>query len=73
MAYKATAAQDELKPAQGTISKLGGQLVTVETLELPTEPVEERNFVLIKKVAATPNKYPRRPGVPNKKPLVNVK
>lgn len=73
MAYKATAAQDELKLAQGAINKLGGQLDTVETLELPTEPVEERNFVLITKVGATPNKYPRRPGVPNKKPLVNVK
>lgn len=73
VAYKATAAQDELQVAQGAINKLGGQLTDVKTLSLPSQPAEERNFVLVNKVAVTPSKYPRRPGVPNKKPLVNVK
>ncbi len=31
--------------------------------------VEERHLVLVDKVAATPPGYPRKPGVPTKKPL----
>lgn len=73
IAYKASAGEGELKVATGAINKLGGQLDHLTTLSLPTEPVEPRNLYVINKVSATPKKYPRRPGVPNKKPLVNVK
>jgi len=31
--------------------------------------VEERYIIVIDKVAVTPDKYPRRVGVPTKKPL----
>jgi 16S rRNA (guanine527-N7)-methyltransferase len=31
--------------------------------------VEERHLVLVDKVATTPPRYPRKPGVPAKKPL----
>jgi len=30
----------------------------------------QRNLVAVEKVAPTPEKYPRRPGVPAKRPLV---
>lgn len=68
IAYKASAAQSELQQAGGAIKKLGGQVVKTVNLALPVEG-EERNIILIDKVAPTPNKFPRRPGVPNKKPI----
>ncbi len=33
------------------------------------ETDEERNIIVIDKIKATPNKYPRRPGLPSKKPI----
>lgn len=68
IAYKASAADDEMKDAEKAIDKLGGQVERVVNLELP-ESNEERNIIIIKKVMATPNKYPRRPGLPSKKPI----
>jgi 16S rRNA (guanine527-N7)-methyltransferase len=32
---------------------------------------EERYLVIVDKVAATPNRYPRRVGIPSKRPLHN--
>ena len=29
----------------------------------------ERNIIIIKKVRQTPNKYPRKPGTPQKEPI----
>jgi 16S rRNA (guanine527-N7)-methyltransferase len=29
----------------------------------------ERAIIFIKKVKSTPNKYPRKPGMPNKQPI----
>ena len=63
LAYKAAAAEDELQAAQGAIQTLGGQVSSTQP-----EP-EQRNLIIIDKVAATPQKYPRRPGLPAKKPL----
>ena len=68
VAYKASAADDELAVAKGAIVKLGGQVQKEVALTLPGTD-EQRKIVIIDKVAATPKKYPRRPGVPNKKPL----
>ena len=70
LAYKAAAADDELQAAQGAIQTLGGQVSSTMQLVLPTQPEpEQRNLIIIDKVAATPQKYPRRPGLPAKKPL----
>lgn len=70
LAYKAAAASEELQAAQTALATLGGQVENTMELVLPTQPEpEKRNLITIKKVAATPLKYPRRPGLPNKKPL----
>lgn len=70
LAYKASAAEDELQAAKGAITKLGGQYQKTVTLELPTKPIaEKRNLILIDKVKDTPVQYPRRAGTPAKKPL----
>ena len=58
----------EIELASPAIRLLGGELREVKTYELPglNEP---RTLVLIEKVAATPAKYPRRPGMAHKRPL----
>ncbi|WP_283621081.1 16S rRNA (guanine(527)-N(7))-methyltransferase RsmG [Limosilactobacillus avium] len=68
LAYKASAADDELAAAQVAIKKLGGRVQKEVSLNLPRTD-EQRKIIIIAKAAATPAKYPRRPGLPNKKPL----
>lgn len=68
IAYKALAAPEELQDAGKAIVKLGGQVRQTVQLTLP-ETDDERNIILIDKTAPTPQKYPRRPGLPNKKPI----
>lgn len=68
IAYKALAAPEELQDAGKSIAKLGGQVRQTVQLTLP-ETDDERNIILIDKKAPTPQKYPRRPGLPNKKPI----
>src|SRR5699024_2479730 len=68
VAYKASAADDDLADAQGAISKLGGEVQKEFAMTLPGT-ADQRKIIIIDKVTATPPKYPRRPGLPNKKPL----
>lgn len=58
----------ELAQARAAISLLGGEVAAVHDLLIPgvTEP---RTLLLIRKIAATPAAYPRRPGLPTKAPL----
>ena len=68
LAQKGEGAAAEVHQADCAIKTLGGrvrQLVPVELRGL----AETRYLVVIDKVAATPQKYPRRPGVPKKSPL----
>jgi 16S rRNA (guanine527-N7)-methyltransferase len=58
----------EAHTAEGALQILGGRVAQLIPLELP-QIVETRYLVLIDKVAATPVKYPRRPGIPEKRPL----
>ena len=50
------------------IAMLGGQVRQLVPVEL-RGLAETRYLVVVDKVAATPEKYPRRPGVPQKRPL----
>lgn len=68
IAYKASAAQAELQQGGAAIKKLGGEVRQKYALTLPVID-EERNIIVIEKVKPTPGKYPRRPGLPNKKPI----
>lgn len=70
LAYKAQAADDEIATSKAALQKLGGTIRSTYQLELPTVPVpEERTLIIIDKEQSTPNKYPRRAGLPAKKPL----
>jgi len=68
LAQKGEGAAAEVHGADAAIVTLGGrvrQLVPVELHGL----AETRYLVVVDKVAATPEKYPRRPGIPQKRPL----
>jgi 16S rRNA (guanine527-N7)-methyltransferase len=58
----------ELAEAQEALYSLGGGTPEVRWLQVPALP-EARALVVVPKVAPTPEKYPRRPGMPAKRPL----
>ena len=68
LAAKGEMAVAEIHRAEAAIKTLGGhvrRLIPVELRGL----TETRYLVVIDKIAATPDKYPRRPGMPTKRPL----
>ncbi|MCC5889705.1 MAG: 16S rRNA (guanine(527)-N(7))-methyltransferase RsmG [Alkalibacterium sp.] len=68
IAMKAAHAPEELNEAKKAIGTLGGKVRDDISFELP-EDAGERHIILIDKKKETPNKYPRKPGTPNKSPL----
>jgi 16S rRNA (guanine527-N7)-methyltransferase len=68
LAQKGEDAPAEAEAAQGAIHKLGGELEQLAPVALPGL-AEPRYLVVLKKVAATPPAYPRRAGMPEKRPL----
>lgn len=69
LAMKGAEVGQEVEKANPAISLLGGEIDQIEKIYLP-ENFGERNLILIKKIKPTPQKYPRKPGKPTKKPLL---
>jgi 16S rRNA (guanine527-N7)-methyltransferase len=61
--------EDEVSGASKAIDVLGGRLREVRPVELAEFAGEARSLVVIEKVSSTPERYPRRPGIPKKRPL----
>lgn len=59
---------EELQQSTNAIIKLGGKLRTVKAIKLEELP-DNRQLVIIDKISGTPPSYPRRPGMPEKRPL----
>lgn len=68
IAQKGETGPVEVHAAEAAIGHLGGHVRQLLPIELPTV-AEARYLVLIDKIAATPEGYPRRAGVPAKRPL----
>ena len=66
---KGSEIEDELENAKYAIKLLGGKVDKVEKIEISDEHMG-RNIILIKKQGNTPNQYPRKAGIPLKKPLL---
>lgn len=66
---KGNNAEDEIKNAQKAISMLGGEIIKKDKIILP-ELNLERNIIIIRKIKPTPNQYPRKPGTPQKSPIM---
>ena len=69
IAQKKGAIELEISQAATAISLLGGKLRAVKRIDLE-EFTDERRLLIIDKVSTTPSQYPRRPGIPAKRPLV---
>jgi len=68
IAQKKGAIDLEISQATRAIEILGGSLREVKRVDLE-ELTDERYLVIIDKVAPTPELYPRRPGMPAKRPI----
>jgi len=68
LAFKGPTLQEELREAENAFSILGGEFVREEKVEIPGRDWDHR-LAYIKKTASTPEKYPRKAGKPEKKPL----
>ena len=68
LAMKGDQGPFEAQKAHQAVSMLGGELTQVKKIILPGV-TEDRFLITIEKKARTPEKYPRRVGLPGKKPL----
>ena len=68
ISYKAGDCEEEINNSKNAIKLLGGKIRKVEEFILP-ESDASRVFVFIKKLENTNRKYPRKAGIPSKKPL----
>ena len=68
LAQKGESGPAEAQSAEESMLILGGKLKQLIPVNLPSV-AEDRYLVVVEKVAATPPKYPRKPGIPMKMPL----
>jgi 16S rRNA (guanine527-N7)-methyltransferase len=68
LAQKGESGPAEAQSAEQTMKLLGGKLKQLIPVNLPGV-ADDRYLVLVDKVAATPPKYPRKPGIAAKQPL----
>ena len=68
LAQKGENGPAEAQSAEGAMHLLGGKLRQLIPVNLPGV-ADDRYLILVDKVAATPPKYPRKPGVAAKQPL----
>lgn len=68
IAYKGPKAREEIEEAENSLAVLGGKVEKLVNVVLPGI-AEERALVFIKKTGDTPDKYPRKAGLPEKRPL----
>jgi 16S rRNA (guanine527-N7)-methyltransferase len=68
VAQKGETGPAETHGAEGAIQHLGGRVEQILSVELPRVP-DTRYLIVMRKTAATPDEYPRRAGLPSKRPL----
>jgi 16S rRNA (guanine527-N7)-methyltransferase len=69
IAQKGAQVEAEIMQAEPATLMLGGRLRDIRTLRLPGLK-DPRSLIVVDKVEATPAKYPRRSGMPTKRPLM---
>ncbi len=68
VAMKGPETEEEIGQAREALELLGGKLAAIHRLSLP-RGLGERTLLLFEKIAPTPARYPRKPGLPAKRPL----
>jgi 16S rRNA (guanine527-N7)-methyltransferase len=69
IAQKKGVIDPEISRATKAINILGGNLREVKRIDL-AEFTDKRCLIVIDKASLTPHQYPRRPGIPSKRPLM---
>ncbi|PYZ91822.1 16S rRNA (guanine(527)-N(7))-methyltransferase RsmG [Salipaludibacillus keqinensis] len=69
IAMKGAGAAEELAQSSRALKLLGGKLENDYHFKLPIED-SERAIIVVRKEKSTPKSYPRKPGTPNKQPLI---
>ncbi|MBN1644309.1 MAG: 16S rRNA (guanine(527)-N(7))-methyltransferase RsmG [Dehalococcoidales bacterium] len=69
IAHKKGNIAQEIESAKKAINVLGGKLEEVKPVDLPEFP-DHRYLVVVDKIAPTHEQYPRRSGMPVKKPII---
>ena len=72
VAWKHGGIAEELSVAGDAAPVLGGRVAAVHPVNLPGL-TDDRILVVAEKVDSTPTRYPRRPGIPAKRPLKAVR
>ncbi len=67
--YKASNVEEEIFKYEMAVEEFGGAIDDVAMFELPDSEIM-RSLILIYKNTSTPKKYPRRNGIPSKKPIM---
>jgi 16S rRNA (guanine527-N7)-methyltransferase len=65
---KSSRVQSEIDRSENALNLLGGQIDSVVNVE-DKLPFLRGKLVVIRKVAETPDIYPRKAGIPKKRPL----
>ncbi len=65
---KGCSVEEELSNGKNAIKVLGGKIKNIDEFVLPDSDMS-RNVIIIDKIKNTPNKYPRKAGIPVKEPL----
>ena len=68
VSYKSGNIDEEVANSKKAIATLGGGDIKLDKFNLPSSDAG-RTFVVINKAVSTPKKYPRKPGIPGKKPI----
>lgn len=68
VAQKGPASDEELAAGARAARELGGEIVVVDSFELPVTG-DARRLIVVEKTAPTPDRYPRREGIPTQQPL----
>ena len=60
----------EVEQSKKAIALMGGRLSEVSPVEIE-ELSDDRCLVVMDKIKSTPDNYPRRPGMPEKRPIIS--
>ncbi len=60
--------KEEIDLANNALKTLGGKIEQIDEILLPDSDIK-RNIIIVRKINKTPEKYPRKAGMPSKEPL----
>lgn len=61
--------EEEINNSKKALEELGGEIEEIKKLQLPNTDAT-RNIIIVRKIAKTPKKYPRKAGTASKSPII---